>query len=256
MAPTATGTSWANSPDRSIRKTEGVIAVDRALSILDALAASKGPLTLAELSRACDLVKPTVLRSLVSLEKGAYVLRLQSGSYQLGSKAFKLGASYARSFNIEIHAMPVLRDLANASGESASFNIRDGNTRICLFKVDSPQLVRAFVDVRAVTLVDGTSTGMSLNLLELSHLQGASRPVFATSGINHAQLASVSTPVFDAVGKLSGALTLSGPVDRFGPSHLADLSTHLARAAEQLTSAIGGQTPPPPTRLIHGAAAI
>ena len=51
----------------------GVAAVDRALSILDALTDDK--VTLAELSKRTDLYKSTVLRLLKSLEKFGYVLR-------------------------------------------------------------------------------------------------------------------------------------------------------------------------------------
>ena len=74
----------------------GVAAVDRALSILDALTDDK--VTLAELSKRTDLYKSTVLRLLKSLEKFGYVLRSADGSYRLGSKVLHLGALYQRHF--------------------------------------------------------------------------------------------------------------------------------------------------------------
>ena len=69
----------------------GVAAVDRALSILDALTDDK--VTLAELSKRTDLYKSTVLRLLKSLEKFGYVLRSADGSYRLGSKVLHLGVA-------------------------------------------------------------------------------------------------------------------------------------------------------------------
>ena len=74
----------------------GVAAVDRALSILDALTDDK--VTLAELSKRTDLYKSTVLRLLKSLEKFGYVLRSADGSYRLGSKVLHLGSLYQRHF--------------------------------------------------------------------------------------------------------------------------------------------------------------
>ncbi len=61
----------------------GVAAVERALSILDALTDEK--ITLAELSKRTDLYKSTVLRLAKSLERFGYVFRDDDGCYRLGS---------------------------------------------------------------------------------------------------------------------------------------------------------------------------
>ena len=74
----------------------GVAAVDRALSILDAL--TEDQVTLAELSKRTGLYKSTVLRLLKSLEKFGYVLRTADGTYRLGSKVLSLGSLYQRHF--------------------------------------------------------------------------------------------------------------------------------------------------------------
>ena len=90
----------------------GVAAVERALSILDALTDEK--ITLAELASRTKLYKSTVLRLLKSLEKFGYILRGADGTYRLGSKVLHLGALYQRYFRTSEIVPPVLERLAAA----------------------------------------------------------------------------------------------------------------------------------------------
>ena len=61
------------------RKTKGVNAVNRALALLDVFIEAEPSLSLAELTKRTGLVKPTVLRFLLSLENSGYVIRLSTG---------------------------------------------------------------------------------------------------------------------------------------------------------------------------------
>ena len=70
-------------------KTQGVAAVQRALAILDTFAGA-GSRSLADIAKITGLAKPTVMRSLVSLDEAGYVVRLSDGRYALGAKTFQL----------------------------------------------------------------------------------------------------------------------------------------------------------------------
>src|SRR5512137_213262 len=94
------------------RKTKGVNAVNRALTLLDVFIDGGSSLTLAELTRRTKLVKPTVLRLLLSLEHAGYITRLTSGQYQLGAKVMQLGTTYRTNFALDAHVVPTLRFLA------------------------------------------------------------------------------------------------------------------------------------------------
>ena len=61
-------------------KTQGVAAVQRALAILDTFAGA-GSRSLADIAKITGLAKPTVMRSLVSLDEAGYVVRLSDGRY-------------------------------------------------------------------------------------------------------------------------------------------------------------------------------
>ena len=91
----------------------GVAAVDRALTILDALTDEK--VTLAEVSKRTGLYKSTVLRLAKSLERFGYVRRSEDGCYRLGAKVLYLGSLYQRHFNTTEIVPPVLRRLVDLS---------------------------------------------------------------------------------------------------------------------------------------------
>ena len=76
--------------------TDGVAAVERALSILDAFTDQDPQLTLGELAKRTKMYKSTVLRLARSLENYGYLVRAEDGMYRLGSKLLKLGSLYQR----------------------------------------------------------------------------------------------------------------------------------------------------------------
>jgi DNA-binding IclR family transcriptional regulator len=123
----------------------GVAAVDRALSILDALTDDR--VTLAELSKRTDLYKSTVLRLLKSLERFGYVLRSADGSYRLGSKVLHLGSLYQRHFRTSDIVPPVLERVAAELHEGAAFYVCEDDKRICLHRVETTRAVRDSVQV-------------------------------------------------------------------------------------------------------------
>ena len=104
---------------------EGVAAVDRALSILDAFAEHDQKLTLAEISKRTKLYKSTVLRLTKSLEKFGYLRRSEEGAYRLGSKVLFLGSLYQRHFRTLDLVPQVLRQMVEELQEGASLYVRD-----------------------------------------------------------------------------------------------------------------------------------
>jgi DNA-binding IclR family transcriptional regulator len=75
-------------------------AVDRAIRVLDALAASRQPIGLAELSRELDLPKSSVLAICSSLASRSMVERSEDGRYQLGIHLVDLSNAYISSANL------------------------------------------------------------------------------------------------------------------------------------------------------------
>jgi DNA-binding IclR family transcriptional regulator len=236
-------------PPAPTPKRQGVNAAERAFAVLDAFIGN-GSRSLADLAKATELAKPTVLRLLVSLERSGYVVRLTDGRYQLGAKLMQLGATYRGNFRLDQHVLPVLEQLAAVTLESAAFHIREGEHRMLLFRVESTQSVRDFSKPASLVPLDETSTGRVLR----TGPGDRPVPVYASAGVYDAQTASVSTAVFAAGPALAGALTVSGPIGRFDAAQVEAIAGHLAAAAWRLSTVLGAPfaepaTPPAIVRL-------
>jgi DNA-binding IclR family transcriptional regulator len=219
----------------------GAAAVDRALSLLAAFRSGDTALSLGELAQRTALYKSTVLRLLASLEHARLVQRHPDGRYALGSEVTRLHAIYAASFSPEPMIMPVLRELVERTNESATFHIRQGDRRLCLYRVDSPRPVRDHAHAGDVLPLNRGAGGRVL--MAFSGARGAlySRirrdRVAILSGDRTPELAGISAPVFSASGTLAGALTLTMPSERLRPAD----AHHVIAAAERLTVLLGGE---------------
>ncbi|WP_133774664.1 IclR family transcriptional regulator [Enterovirga rhinocerotis] len=225
-------------------RKDGVAAVDRALSVLGALAGKEEPSTLAELARATGLYKSTILRLAASLEEAGYLARLPDGRYGLGGSAFRLGLSYERQNPLRQHVLPVLQDLVERGTESASFHIRHGaGTRLCLFRVNSHHSTLDRVEAGAILPLDRGAAGRVLASPDPSAPRGGHAPgtpfVALSRGERDTSCAGMATAVFGP-GGLVGALSLSGPGDRFTEEAVARMAGALTEAAARLTRELGG----------------
>jgi DNA-binding IclR family transcriptional regulator len=236
-----------------VRRTKGINSVERALSILDLFMAEGSSRGLSELSKGTGLVKPTVLRCLVSLQARGYVVRLPTGRYQLGAKLLQLGNAYRSSFRLDEHVLPVLRELADETGESASFHVRQDNERLCLFRIESSQVVRDIVKPGMASPLDDSSMGLVLVEAERQKALAKfarERIVFSSTGVRAAQTASLATAVYGSDGSTPvGALAISGPINRFTLPVKRGVFRRLAKTADALSVVLGcdpaliGRTP-------------
>jgi DNA-binding IclR family transcriptional regulator len=228
----------------------GVAAVDRALSILDALTDEK--ITLAELANRTELYKSTVLRLLKSLEKFGYVLRGADGTYRLGSKVLLLGALYQRFFRTSEIVPPVLERLAAELHEGASFYISEGDQRVCLHRVETTRAVRDSIHVGDRLPITVGAAGHVLRAFSGARgerFDAIRQEMFAASyGERDSETAAIAVPVLGPDNALVGALSVSGPRYRIEAAGEAQIVPVIFRFAKQLTRTFGGN-PDDPTLL-------
>ena len=82
------------------------------------------------------------MRLAVSLQHYQLLARLPDGIYRLDAGILRLGVTYQQAFNLQDHVLPVLKRLAAATGETATFYVRHGEDRLCLFRVESSNRIR------------------------------------------------------------------------------------------------------------------
>lgn len=72
----------------------------------------------------------------------------------MGPAVLTLGELYRRHFDFGPHVRPVLRALVEATNETASFYVRDGDERVCVMRHEAPRQIRHHVDEGAALPLD------------------------------------------------------------------------------------------------------
>jgi DNA-binding IclR family transcriptional regulator len=225
----------------------GVSAVNRALSVLDSFTPESSTLSLAALSEKTGLYKSTILRLLQSLEAFGYIQRTGSGHYTLGPTPLRLAAILKSDLHPAEKIMPVLRQLMQGTGESATLYVRAGAMRLVAYRVDSTRSVRDNVHTGQLLPLHTGAAGKVLVDFERFDPAWMASPVNErppllriSLGERDPETAAMACPVFGVANQLEGAVSLSGPIGRFDPARVALMTPPLLEAARALTIALHG----------------
>jgi DNA-binding IclR family transcriptional regulator len=222
----------------------GVIAVARALAVLEAFGAADTRIGLAELSRRTGMHKTTVLRLARTLAQSGYLVQRDDGDWRLGPAAGWLGSRYQSSFDVNNVVEPMLIELSRKTGESSAFYVREGTMRTCLARVEGPQPIRHHARMGALLPLDKGSPGRVI--LAFSGQSGAlyeeirRRGYHLTIGEREKGVATVSAPVFGLNWNLLGSVCISGPAERLPKPKLLSYAKTIIQAANQLSYALAG----------------
>lgn len=225
--------------------SEGVGAVNRALEVLEAFTERDASLTLAEISARTTMYKSTILRLIESLEKFGYIQKTQEGAYRLGPKTLYLGSIYQRHFSTSQFVPQVLRRLAEEVNETASFYIREGDTRVCLHRYEATRAVRASVHQGDRLPMNVGAAGHVI--LAFSGLSGEKYERIRTTlyamsiGERDPDTSAIACPVFGVGDELVGVLNISVPRFRLEKTSLESFLPVLFRYAGELTRLCGGR---------------
>ncbi len=219
-------------------KEQRVESVERALSIIEAFSAKDAELTLAQLSEETGLYKSTILRLCKSLERFGYIVRKPSGKFRIGPSLWRLGSLYSRSFELSEIIRPELRILVDEIRETATFYVREGNDRVCLYREVSPHPLRFDLDEGSRLPMD---RGAAAHVLR-AYSEDARPEDQAIRQAGHVisnaerspQVTAVAVPVFGRNGDLRGSIGVSGPSFRLDRDACGRAIESLAAAATRL----------------------
>jgi len=243
--------------------------VEKAIAVLDCLADDQEELGVSELSRRLGFGKSTVHRLLATLVRHDLVwVNPRTRRYRLGFGVLRFSTALLQQFDIRGEALPFLRTLRDATGETASLVIRQDAERIHLeqvkglhevaFSLDVGSRVPLFVGAagKALTawlpddelqdLIDRSGllayTSWSITNaddlrreLELTRSRG-----FAV-GVSErfAHVVSAAAPVRDYQGVAIAALNIAGPETRLTVDRAVELGPAIATEADKLSEALG-----------------
>lgn len=212
--------------------TTEVGVLDRVAVILSAI--EQRPLALAGLVEATGFHRATAHRLAISLEAHGLLRRDGAGRFVLGSWLVALGRAAAAGLPLRDVARPVLEVLVAKTGESAQLYIVQGQNRLCVESVESPNGLRTIVAVGQLLPLDRGSAGTVLRSTSpLKH--GWAESV----GEREAGVASVSAPIADLDGRVVAAVSVSGPIERTSRTPGRKYGAAVTAAANAIARAAG-----------------
>ncbi|KJS20957.1 MAG: hypothetical protein VR78_00760 [Hoeflea sp. BRH_c9] len=229
-----------NSKSNLTLDSSRVATLERALAILSVFETSKTPVTLAQISQATGLYKSTILRLIASFEDHGYIQRSTDGlTYTVGPTAYRLGMTYKKSFELDKAVENTLEELVSKGTESASFHVIDRDHRMCVLRVDSnhPTLDRVAagdrlpLDRGAAGKILRAFTGESTPEMQSVRDNG----IAVSQGEVDPSCAAISVPVFGLSNELIGAISVSGPKERFTKESVESMSQLLFEASRKLS---------------------
>ncbi|WP_414654541.1 IclR family transcriptional regulator [Ideonella sp.] len=223
----------------------GVVLVERTIRLLGSFTGKEPSLSLKELSTRAQQNKSTALRVARALAAAQYLVQLDDKTWRLGPAAGWLGATYQQSFDLNDVVMPLLKKLAQGCGLTASFFVRESNTRSCVYRVEGPKDARP--SVRPGTAFPLAKGAPGRVILAFSGEPGAQYEAIRRRGFcigireRSTDDASVSAPVFGANWQLVGAISLSGSASALSERDLVALADTVVKAAQAASRSLGGR---------------
>jgi DNA-binding IclR family transcriptional regulator len=240
---------------------QGAQAALRAIRLLKLFTADAPELQLAEISRLSALNKTTTHRLLQALLSEELLDRNPgNGAYRLGPGMMALGVQALSSNDLRLRARPLLRRLANDTGETATLEVPIDDTMLILDEVTSKHFLGASGNVGTRWPIHATSTGKALIAFdqngadrlgpELSYLTSNTITQFDklekelgdirrrgfAEVVDELEdgLSGVAAVVRGGMGEVLGALSICGPSQRLSESRRAQLGVILCTAASNL----------------------
>ncbi len=245
------------------RAAGSVQSVDRALSLLEALARAEAPIGVGELAEHTGLPQGTAHRLLHGLQLRGYVRHDSSRKYSVGTAALQLGDAAQRS--LARSARPYLAELVEVSGETANLAVLEGDDVVYVAQVPSPHTLRMFAEAGRRVPPHSTAVGKVLlaampreRALAVLRRRGLPRRTGTTitsiadfdreldlvhengwaadEEEQEAGVRCVAVPVGDD-GRVVAAVSVSGPSERFGGGRDPELVAAMQRISRSFALA-------------------
>lgn len=253
--------------DKTAQNT--VKSLDRALEVLIALGEMEGG-TLSELAKALNQSPATVYRVLTTFRQRGFVdFDEQNQTWYIGPTAFLTGSRFLRRTSLVERARPVMRELMEATGETANLGIeRDGKV-LFLGQVETHATIRAFFPPGTVSAMHASGIGKALLAwmddarqrrvlaagrlerftphtltepdLMIADLHASRARGYAIDGEErNLGMRCIAAPVFNLYGEAVAGISVSGPTARMSEDRVPELAASVMSAAGRLSAAIGG----------------
>lgn len=250
-------------------------SVERALDVLAVLERHVRPLRLTEIAQHAGLAVSTTQRILNVLERRGLVERHES-LYQLGIGTVPMAHAFLMGNRLSSAALPVLQELAAATGLTASLFVRSGMSRVVVARVQGEHPLRYALPIgERLPLYSGAgrvlASGMTdeeidellrdVNVVEMQSGLQMTREQFKESldairsdgylvarSERVAGITSVSAPVFSGHRRMVGTVIVTGADTHMSDDKLPDIIWEVRQAARSIGQRYLSEPEPMPPR--------
>ncbi|NEV63690.1 IclR family transcriptional regulator [Thiorhodococcus minor] len=241
--------------------------IDRAATLLDAIARYPDPVSLKVLSAETGLHASTAHRILASLIQNQFVERDAAGHYRLGLRLLQLGVRLHGNVDVRAIARPVMEALRDQLGETINLTIREGDAVVYIEKVTPNRMihVQQLVGSRAplhVTAVGKLMLGAAGEDAMRAYASRTNLPAYTRNSITtlprliaecsaslgrgyalddeeaEMDVGCIGVLIYESTGNVSAGLSVSAPINRRRLEWVEDL----VAAGRILSSRLGHST--------------
>jgi DNA-binding IclR family transcriptional regulator len=246
----------------------GVQSVDRAFQVLDILART-GHAGVSEIAEELGVHKSTVSRLLGSLVAREIVRQNNDrGKYQLGFGILRLASAIPGRLSLVHEARSILENLADEYKETVNLAVLRSNYAVNVDQAMGPSTLATYDWVGSLTPLHATSSGkILLAALPVDERNQIYKKVGLTSrtsrtvtdrsalenellsiardgyAVVHEEfeigLTAVAAPVYNHIGTVIAAVSISGPSFRFDPENTPGLIQGLREAGLKISAKMG-----------------
>lgn len=249
-----------------------VQALDRALGLLSDLARADEK-TLTELSLKTGMAPSTAHRLLVTMQRHGIVAYDEiTQNWMVGVEAFRIGSSFVRRMKVVQAGRPIMRELMEATGETANLAVADAGEVVFVSQVETHEAIRAFFPPGTRGPMHASGIGKALlselpreavqRILQKRGLYSFTPKTFTSTDALFADLKRIrnrgwsiddeernigmrclAAPIYNEHGEAVAGVSISGPSVRLSDEKLGEYGPVVKRAAARITDTIGGRMP-------------
>lgn len=248
---------------------EQLQTLNRAVAVLDCFTQEQTELGVREIARMVNLSTSATGRLLASMkEMGILSQNPDTRTYSMGARVLTWAGSYNAILDVRNRAVPAIRELHDSTRETISLYVLDGDERLCIERLESPQTVRIVTRVgRRLPLYAGSAGKVMLAYLPQGRQEAiiAGHPLEALTPktiIDPAALrrefkkvreqgcavsfgewisdaSGVAAPIFNQDGEVVAAISISGPTQRFDKEKVQQYCIEVKRVVAQISASMG-----------------
>jgi DNA-binding IclR family transcriptional regulator len=246
-----------------------VKSVSRALDIVTIVSMKKGGMGVTEIAKQMDINKSSVYRILSTLVQYGYIDQDdESGRYKLGYKFLELSSKLLESIDLREEAKPFLQELENETNEVIHLVVYDQGEVVYIEKLEGNETLRMHSKVGKRAPMHCTAVGKAilahlptkvvLGILERKGMAVHTNKTITDKDIfiqelkhvkekgfaldleeNEFDITCIAAPIFDHLGKVIAAVSISGPTIRMKDDRLIQLQKRMILIGMQISARLG-----------------